>query len=71
MASCQYRIYQLDSDGRIALTRGISCPDDLAALAEAEYHCAGHPVEVRQGARLAARVKADNLPLSASDPTSL
>jgi hypothetical protein len=71
MDSSQYRIYQLDGEGRIALARGVSCPDDLAALAEAEYHSAGHPVEVWQGARLVARVKADNLPLDAADPTSL
>lgn len=71
MMSLSYKIYLLDGEGRVTLARGVDCADDLAALEEAEYHCVENPVEVWQDARLVARVKARNQPLSAADPTSL
>lgn len=71
MTSHNYRVCILDAEGRIVLSRAADCTDDLAALAEAEGESSGQAVEVWDGKRLVARVKADNAPLSAADRTSL
>lgn len=71
MTSRGYRVCVLDAQGHIVQSRSADCADDLAALAEAERDCPGHPVEVWQGTRLVARVKADNAPLTAVDRTCL
>jgi hypothetical protein len=66
-----YRVCILDPDGRVLLSRMADCADDLTALGEAEQDSPGHPVEVWQGGRLVARVKAGNSPLDEKDATCL
>jgi hypothetical protein len=62
-----YRICCLDIDGRVSLAFDLVCRDDLAALTEGESVCEGSAVEVWDGRRLVARIKADNAPLTAQD----
>ena len=66
-----YRIHSLDGDGRVAFAQGYNCADDLLALAEGERHSEKHAIEVWEGMRLVARVKAGNKSLDASDQHSL
>ena len=67
----QYKICSLDPVGRIEFAHDIHCRDDLDALAEGERICTKNDVEIWQGARLVARVKQGNAPLSATDHFSL
>jgi hypothetical protein len=62
-----YRIYSLDDQGRISFAHETQCPDDLAALSEGEKLSDHGAVEVWEGSRLVARVKAENAPLNSKD----
>lgn len=53
------KLYCYGSDNHINKRHDIRAKDDLAALDRAEEICGPDEVEVWQGARLAARVKAD------------
>ena len=66
-----YRVYSLDSNGRIGLAQDIPCQDDLDALALGEKLAAETAVEVLEGSRLVARIKLGNAPLDAEDSKSL
>lgn len=62
-----YRICCMDSSDRIRTSFNLSCRDDLEALSEAESICDDGPVEVWEGAKLVARVKAKNASLTPED----
>ena len=66
-----YRVYSLDSAGRIALAQEVECRDDLDALGWAEKATGHDGLEVWDGSRLVARIKQDNLPLDTADRQSL
>lgn len=66
-----YRLNSLDIAGRVLFERELNCRDDLEALCEGERSSKLHPVEIWDGARLVARVKVGNGPLTAKDRFSL
>ncbi len=67
-----YKIYSLDKVGHIASAQDLDCVDDLDALDWAEKTAShGTGMEVWQGSRLVARVKARNAPLETADRYSL
>lgn len=66
-----YRICSLSSDGEILLSFQLACPDDLAALSEAETISEVRGSEVWEGQRLVARVKPGNAALATEDRYSL
>ena len=67
----RYRICSLDLEGHIRFAVELACRDDLHALSEGESVSAQHAVEIWDGARLVARVKAGNAALDAQDQYSL
>lgn len=67
----QYKFYYVADDGHIFRAEDHVFGDDLSALKAAEGFCVEHGVEVWHLARMVARVKKDNAPLSASDGRSL
>ena len=67
----QYKICSLNPVGHIEFAHDINCRDDLDALAEGERISSSNDVEIWQGARLVARVKQGNAPLTAADHFSL
>lgn len=66
-----YQINALDISGRILFAQPFRCRDDLEALTEGERCSRLHPVEIRDGSRLVARVKLGNSPLNSGDRRSL
>lgn len=66
-----YRIYSLNHRGGISLAHDLHCADDLDALRQGEKLSAENPVEIWQGSRRVARVKAGNAPLDERDQQSL
>ena len=66
-----YRVCFVTCEGRIDIAHEITCVDDFDALAEAERSAGKHAVEVWDGARLVARVKAENAPVAIEDRQSL
>jgi len=51
----EYRIFLIGSDRRIAeAAKIVKCPDDQAALAQAQQYLDGRAVEVWKGARMIA-----------------
>lgn len=59
MRMLDYRIYFLDTLGRINLSYDFRGPDDLSALDEAKKYADKCPLEVWQRARLVARIDRD------------
>ena len=57
--SCDYKLYCIGEDGHIEKRHDYYAPDDLGALERAREICGPHGVEVWEGARLVASVKAD------------
>jgi hypothetical protein len=54
-----YKLYCIGLDGHIEKRHDYFAPDDLDALDRAKQICGPHEVEVWEGARFIARVKAD------------
>jgi hypothetical protein len=50
-----YRVYVLDTDGHIARSILLVCPDDRAAIASAKQLIDGHDIELWQRDRKIAR----------------
>jgi len=67
----QYKFYFMDEQGHIFIAQDHVLRDDLDALAAAKNLCSDHAIEVWQGNRQVARVKAGDEVLNASDPQSL
>lgn len=67
----RYRICSLDLEGQVNFAVELACRDDLHALSEGEAICARNAVEIWDGARLVARVKAGNAALTTHDHYSL
>ncbi|MFO1247496.1 MAG: hypothetical protein U1E93_04565 [Alphaproteobacteria bacterium] len=67
----RYRICSLYLEGQVNFAVELTCRDDLHALSEGESVSAQHAVEIWDGARLVARVKAGNAALTAQDHHSL
>ena len=57
--SGDYKLYCIGLDGHIERRHDYKARDDLAALDRAKQICGPHEVEVWEGARMVARVKAD------------
>jgi len=57
--SGDYKLYCIGPDGHIEKRHDYKTSDDLAALERAKEICGPHEVEVWEGARFVARVKAD------------
>jgi len=53
-----YRLYILDGADHIRSALDLDCADDAEAIAVAEAHKDGHPVELWRGARRVLRVEA-------------
>jgi hypothetical protein len=66
----QFELRYLDRRDFVILRRIQNAKDDLAALAQAEQHCATHIIEVWDGARKVARVNKGNRPETAISPMS-
>lgn len=62
-----YRIYSLDTGGRIAAAQDIEFTDDSDALDWAQKARHREDMEIWQGSRLVAKIRAGNAPPNSGD----
>jgi len=55
----EYKLYCIESDGRVAMRHDYCASDDLSSLDRAKELCGEYEIEVWQGSRFVARVTKD------------